>query len=145
MSMEELQHIEPMAAVKVDFYLHLPTLVSKAPFLGARPYHLGYAYSGPDGSYDFPFKLDNLKPKPLKPFPALGGKPVIEAKISQYVSGAWQQIYTDEVAWELETDLHKDFFVPVENVIPVLIPVSHQPKASASAALVCSLLTPPAS
>ena len=118
----ELQYIEPMAAVKVDFYLHLPTLLPVRPFPGARPYHLGYAYSGPDGSYDFQFKLDALKPKPLKPFPAIGGKPVVEAKISQYVSGVWQQIYTDKVDWELETDLHKDFFVPVENIIPVVDP-----------------------
>ena len=48
-----------------------------------------------------------LKPKPPKPFPLFELKPTVEAKVSQYLVGAWSVIYSNKVDWNLELDLHK--------------------------------------
>ena len=106
--------VEPLPAAKIEFYE-----VDFDPF-GISPVptesYLGYAYSAPDGSYDFTFSFSYRS----------GGYwlisdqvPDIRARISQFVDGSWTQIYEGPVDWDVVQDFHCDYFVPIEDVIPV--------------------------
>jgi len=113
---DEIQYIEVLPSVKIDFYLAVS--VPKPPIL-RRPIHLGYAYSSPTGSYEFNFKLQENKLPNIKPYEIYRTKPVLFATISQMVSGEWKKIFHETIDWGLETDVHKDFFVPKQELIPV--------------------------
>ena len=76
---------------------------------------MGYAYSSPNGTYEFKFKV-------ASGIVALASKykPVVTAKLSQLANDNWTQIYEDQVDWKWETDLHKDFFVPEQDFLPTV-------------------------
>jgi hypothetical protein len=85
------------------------------------PVSLGHAYSGPDGEYQFQFKFGaKNQAKPVLPeISRTTEKPDIRAKIHEFAEGDWTLIYTAPVDWDIVEDFHRDYFVPVEDVVPI--------------------------
>ena len=115
----ELLYIEPLPAVKIDFFLEPVAEKPVLPLPRPRRFHLGQAYSAPDGSYDFKFKLPPVKPYPIKTVLPPAAKLNIQARVSQLVGGVWKTIFVERFNWAFEPDVHKDFFVPAKDVIKV--------------------------
>jgi hypothetical protein len=112
--------LEPLPAVKIELYeVDTPIiwLFGTDPVLTEA--YLGYAYTGPDGSYDFEFDFSYKNSPWVWLWLFTDKKPDIKARISQFVSGAWQQVYEGPVDWDIVEDFHRDYFVPVEDTIPV--------------------------
>ncbi|MDP3878775.1 MAG: helix-hairpin-helix domain-containing protein [Dehalococcoidales bacterium] len=112
--------IEPLPAAKIEFYeVDTPIiwLFGTDPVLTEA--YLGYAYTAPDGSYDFEFDFSYKNSPWIWLWLFTDKKPDIRARISQFVSGVWQQVYEGPVDWDIVDDFHRDYFVPVEDTIPV--------------------------
>lgn len=112
--------IEPLPAVKIEFYeVDTPIiwLFGTDPVLTEA--YLGYTYTAPDGSYDFEFDFSYKNSPWIWLWLFTDKKPDIKARISQFVSGTWQQVYEGPVDWNIVEDFHRDYFVPVEDTIPV--------------------------
>lgn len=112
--------LDPLPAAKLEFYeVDTPIfwLYGTEPELTEA--YLGYAYTGPDGGYDFEFDF-TYKSSPSSWLWFFGDKiPDIRARVSQFVLGSWQQVYEGPVDWDIAEDFHRDYFVPVEDTIPV--------------------------
>ncbi|MCK4786131.1 MAG: hypothetical protein KAV87_20405, partial [Desulfobacteraceae bacterium] len=112
--------VEPLPAAKIEFYeVDVPFiwLIGTEPALTEA--YLGYAYTAPDGSYDFTFDF-SYKTGPYVWYWLFTDKvPDIRARISQFVDGLWQQVYEGPVDWNVVQDFHRDYFVPKEDIIPV--------------------------
>ena len=81
--------------------------------------YLGCAYTDPDGSYDFEFDF-SYKNSPWIWSVLFADKiPDIRARVSQFVDGLWTQIYEGPVDWDIAEDFHRDYFIPIDDVIPV--------------------------
>lgn len=112
--------VEPLPAARIEFYeVDVPLLW----IIGAEPLmteaYLGYAYTGPDGSYDFTFNF-SYSTSPWAMYWLFTDKvPDIRARISQFVDGLWTQVYEGPVDWNIVQDFHRDYFIPEEDVIPV--------------------------
>jgi len=106
--------VEPLPAAKIEFYEvdFDPLGFSSVP----TESYLGYAYTAPDGSYDFTF---NFSYKTGIAYISVDQVPDIRARISQFVDGLWTQVYEGPVDWNVVQDFHCDYFVPIEDVIPV--------------------------
>lgn len=78
--------------------------------------YLGYAYSAPDGSYTFNF---NFSYRQGVAWLLKDTVPDIQARISQFVGGAWTKIYEGPVDWNIIDDFHRDYFIPIEDIFPV--------------------------
>lgn len=112
--------IEPLPAAKIEFYeVDSPIiwLFGTDPVLTEA--YLGYTYTAPDGSYDFQFDFSYKRSPWVWLWLFTDRKPDIRARISQFVSGVWQQVYEGPVDWDITEDFHRDYFIPVEDVIPV--------------------------
>jgi hypothetical protein len=110
--------IDPLPATKIEFYeVDTPIfwLIGSTPTLTEA--FLGYAYSGPDGSYNFEFDFT------VSPWIIywwwFDRKPDIRARISQSIGGIWQKVYEGAVDWDIVEDFHRDYFIPIEDTIPV--------------------------
>jgi hypothetical protein len=101
--------LEPLPGARIQFYevdIGLPWITSEAL--------LGHIYTGPDGSYEFEFSFK------YNPWIILMDKtPDIRARISQYDDGVWQEVYEGSVDWNISDDFHRDYFIPVEDTIPI--------------------------
>ena len=106
--------VEPLPAAKIEFYEvdFNPFGFSSVP----TESYLGYAYTAPDGSYDFTF---NFSYQTGIVYIYADQVPDIRARISQFVDGLWTQVYEGPVDWNVVQDFHCDYFVPIEDVIPV--------------------------
>lgn len=112
--------IEPLPAAKIEFYeVDTPViwLFGTDPVLTEA--YLGYAYTAPDGSYDFEFDFSYKNSPWVWLWLFSDKKPDIRARISQFVSGVWQEVYEGPVDWDIVEDFHRDYFVPVEDTVPV--------------------------
>jgi len=112
--------IEPLPAAKIEFYeVDTPIiwLFGTDPVLTEA--YLGYAYTAPDGSYDLEFDFSYKNSPWIWLWLFTDKKPDIKARISQFVSGVWQQVYEGAVDWDTVEEFHRDYFVPVEDTIPV--------------------------
>jgi hypothetical protein len=112
--------IEPLPAAKIEFYeVDTPIiwLFGTDPVLTEA--YLGYAYTAPDGSYNFEFDFSYKNSPWIWLWLFTDKKPDIKARISQFVSGVWQQVYEGPVDWDIVEDFHRDYFVPVEDTVPV--------------------------
>lgn len=112
--------IEPLPAAKIEFY-EVDVLVIWPPSTEPLPTEafLGYTYTTPTGSYDFEFDF-SYKTSPwicLYSFP--DKVPDIRVRISQFSDGLWKQAYEGPVDWNIVEDFHRDYFVPVEDIIPI--------------------------
>jgi hypothetical protein len=106
-----LESVDPLPAAKIEFYEH-----SFRPQMTDT--YMGYAYTGPEGSYEFDFDFSYF---------ALGmwllssdKTPDMFVRIYQFVGGIWTQVYMGPVDWNIELDFHRDYFIPVEDTFPVL-------------------------
>ncbi len=112
--------IEPLPAAKIEFYeVDTPFLwpIGTEPALTEA--YLGYAYTSPDGSYDFTFNF-SYSTGPWSWYWLFTDKvPDIRARISQFVDGLWTQVYEGPADWDVVQDFHRDYFIPKEDVIPV--------------------------
>ena len=112
--------IEPLPAAKIEFYeVDAPILwiIGTEPKLTEA--YLGYCYTGPDGSYEFEFDFSYRKSAYILSWLFEDTVPDIKARISQFKDGSWIQVYEGPVDWEIVEDYERDFFVPVEDTIPV--------------------------
>ena len=112
--------VEPIPGAKIEFYeVDSPIiwLFGTDPVLTEA--YLGYAYTGPDGSYDFTFDFTYKNSPWVWLWLFTDKKPDIRARISQFVSGSWQQVYEGPVDWDITEDYHRDYFVPAEDTYPV--------------------------
>ncbi len=113
--------VEPLLAAKIEFYeVDTPLLIWP---VGIEPAlteaYLGYAYTAPDGSYDFSFSFSYNTAPSAWVWLLTDQVPDIRARISQFVDGLWTQVYEGPVDWDVVQDFHRDYFVPIEDVIPV--------------------------
>ncbi len=112
--------IDPLPAARIEFY------EVDTPFiwiLGTDPLEtessLGYAYTDPNGAYTFSFSFSySLSPWVGYLF-FTDTVPDIRARISQMIGGVWTEIYAGSVDWNIVQDFHRDFFVDIEDVLPV--------------------------
>jgi hypothetical protein len=111
--------VEPLPAAKIEFFE-----VDTPPFwlYGTEPElteaSLGYAYTAPDGSYDFSFSFSYTSGASwIWLFTDM--VPDIRARISQFVDGSWTLVYEGPVDWDVVQEFHRDYFIPEEDVIPV--------------------------
>lgn len=111
-------YFETLAGTKLEFY------EVDRPFIwifGTEPSTteslLGSAYSRPDGSYDFEFSFSY---NTISHWIFQDTVPDIRVKIYQFDDGAWQQVYTGEVDWDIAEDFHRDYVIPFEDIIPVV-------------------------
>ncbi|HAC65921.1 MAG TPA: hypothetical protein DCF68_20905, partial [Cyanothece sp. UBA12306] len=110
--------IEPLPAAKLEFYeVDTPILwLDSTPPLSEG--YLGYAYSGPDGSYDFEFDFS------YTPWIIywwwLDRVPDVRVRISQFDDGIWQEVYEGPVDWNIAEDFRRDYFIPIEDLIPLV-------------------------
>ena len=112
--------IEPLPAAKVEFYeVDAPIfwLFGTEPELTEA--YLGHTYTGPDGSYDFAFDFTYGTSPGIWLWLFTDRVPDIRARISQFVDGLWKQVYEGPVDWNITDDFHRDYFVPVEDTLPV--------------------------
>ncbi|TSA56432.1 hypothetical protein D4R42_03490 [bacterium] len=112
--------IEPLPAAKIEFYeVDAPIIF----ILGTEPElteaYLGYAYTGPDGSYDFEFDFSYKHSPWIWTWLFTDKKPDIRARISQFKDGIWMQVYEGPVDWDIVEDFARDYFVPEEDTIPI--------------------------
>jgi len=109
--------IESLPAVKIDFYeVDLPFIWPYGTIPSTTESYLGYAYTGPDGSYTFDFNFSYH----LGMYWLFMDKvPDIRARISQFVGGTWTQVYEGPVDWNIADTFHRDYFIPAEDVFPV--------------------------
>lgn len=112
--------VEPLPAAKIEFYeVDAPIfwLIGTEPALTEA--YLGYAYTAPDGSYDFTFNF-SYQTGPLTWSWLFTDKvPDIRARVSQFVDGLWKQVYQGPVDWDIVQDFHRDYFIPKEDIVPV--------------------------
>jgi hypothetical protein len=112
--------VEPLPAAKIEFYeVDTPIiwLIGTEPALTEA--YLGYAYTAPDGSYDFTFNFSYNTSLWTWYWLFTDKVPDIRARISQFVDGLWKQVYEGPVDWNIVQDFHRDYFIPKEDVIPV--------------------------
>ncbi len=112
--------VEPLPAAKIEFYeadVPFIWLIGTEPTLTEA--YLGYAYTAPDGSYDFTFNFSYKTGFYVWYWLFTDKVPDIRARISQFVDGLWKQVYEGPVDWNIIQDFHRDYFIPKENVIPV--------------------------
>ena len=112
--------VEPLPAAKIEFYeVDAPIIW----ILGTEPElteaYLGYTYTAPDGSYDFEFDFTYRTSPWVWHWLFTDTVPDIRARISQFVDGLWQQVYEGPVDWDIAEDLHRDYFVPIEDTVPI--------------------------
>lgn len=110
--------VDPLPAAKLEFYeVDAPIfyVIGTTPPLTEG--YLGYAYSRPDGSYDFEFDF-SYTPWILYWW-WLDRVPDIRVRISQFDDGIWQEVYEGPVDWNIAEDFHRDYFIPIENAIPI--------------------------
>ncbi|HEY90565.1 MAG TPA: hypothetical protein G4O07_01905, partial [Dehalococcoidia bacterium] len=112
--------ITPLPAAKIEFFEVDAPIVW---ILGTDPVFteafLGYAYTAPDGSYDFEFDFTYKTSPWIWLWLFTDKKPDIRARISQFVSGVWQQVYEGPVDWNIAEDFQRDYFIPEEDTVPV--------------------------
>ncbi len=113
--------IEPLPAAKIEFH-EVDALIFW--LLGTEPEltegYLGYAYTALDGSYDFEFDFSyKTRPPWIWLWLFTDRVPDIRARISQFIDGLWQQVYEGPVDWNIVEDFHRDYFIPVEDTIPI--------------------------
>ncbi|MEW5988216.1 MAG: hypothetical protein AB1791_16430 [Chloroflexota bacterium] len=108
--------IEPLPAAKIEFYeVDIPYVWPVGTTPVPTEAYLGYAYSGPDGSYSFDFDFGYR----LGTFWLFTDKvPDIRARVSQFVDGTWKQVYEGPVDWNIVETFHRDYFIPVEDIFP---------------------------
>jgi hypothetical protein len=109
--------IEPLPAAKIEFFeVDIPPIWLYGTTPTETEAYLGYAYSGPDGSYtfdfDFSYRLGMY-------WLFMDRIPDIRARISQFVDGGWTEIYSGPVDWNIVESFHRDYFIPVEDIVPV--------------------------
>jgi len=112
--------VEPLPAAKIDFYeVDTPVfwLIGTEPELTEA--YLGYAYTAPDGSYDFCFDFSYKTSPWVWLWLFTDRVPDIRARISQFVDGLWKQVYEGPVDWNVAEEFHRDYFVPVEDTLPI--------------------------
>ena len=112
--------IEPLPAAKIEFYevdAPLFWIIGTEPELAEVC--LGYTYTGPDGSYDFEFDFSYKNNPGAWSWLLTDKVPDIRARVSQFMDGLWQQVYEGPVDWNIVEDFHRDYFVPVEDILPV--------------------------
>lgn len=109
--------IEPLPAAKIEFYeVDIPLIWPYGTIPPTTEAYLGYAYSAPDGSYSFDFDFSYR----LGMYWLFMDKvPDIRVRISQFVGGAWIQIYEGPVDWNIVDDFHRDYFIPVADIFPI--------------------------
>ena len=111
--------VEPLPAAKIEFYeVDTPLFWIAGTEPPLTEGYLGYAYTAPDGSYDFSFNF-SYTTSGLWTWLFTDRVPDIRARISQFVDGSWTEVYEGPVDWEIVEDFHRDYFVPKEYVIPV--------------------------
>lgn len=110
------QSVEELPGAKLDFYE-----IGLSRFGSSQTERiLGTCYSGPDGSYEFSFDFTYgglyalLRRNTL--FWEHDTKPDIQVRISQFYEGFWQQVYESPVHWDIEEIMHRDFFIPKEDL-----------------------------
>ncbi len=136
--------------IKTDRFSPLPGTEIPGPILPPfifRRDFLGSAYTRVDGTYDFHFKFGVLPTRPwerikpvhpflekpefspflpeigVKPLPPFDLKPDIRAKFYLYINGVWTLIHEApmlDVDWNIDTDYHRDYRIPVESVTGVV-------------------------
>lgn len=119
---------EPLPAAKIEFYeVDTPMFWVAGKWVAGKwvwvepeltKAYLGYAYTAPDGSYEFEFDF-SYKTGPIWVWPFPDKVPDIRARISQFVDGLWKQVYEGPVDWNIVGDFHRDYFVPVEDTFPI--------------------------
>ena len=112
--------VEPLPAAKIEFYeVDVPLLWPVDTATALTEAYLGYAYTAPDGSYDLSFNFSYNTGLWTWYWLFTDQVPDIRARISQFIDGAWTEIYEGPVDWNIIQDFHRDYFVPKEDVIPV--------------------------
>ena len=103
-----LVSFDPVPYLKVEYWLVDQKIKLRGKLLGS-------AYTGPDGHYDFYFKL----PASLLPIFRLGSAlPDVRARIYQASGSSWKPVYTAPVDWDISTDFQRDFIIPETDLIP---------------------------
>lgn len=111
--------LQPLPAVRLQFY-EVDSELLNALGLALNEAYLGQTISGPGGAYDFNFSFCyNNYPLLAYYYLFQDTRPDIRVRISQFLEGAWQQIYEGPVDWNIAEEFHRDYFVPEEDVTAV--------------------------
>jgi hypothetical protein len=106
--------VDIVKGVKIEFWEH-PIPYSK--FEG----HLGEAYTDNQGHYEFSFEYTYIEGTIF----SFNKVPDVHAKIFQFVSGVWKEIFSSPVDWDIAQDFHRDYFIPAINIMPIPDPGEH--------------------
>jgi hypothetical protein len=100
--------VDIVKGVKIEFWqLAMPMSRSES--------YLGEAYADNQGHYEFSFRYRYNEGTIF----GINKVPDIRARIFQFVSGVWKEIFSSPVDWDIVQDFHRDYFIPAMNVIPV--------------------------